>query len=69
MALLATSLPDGIMVKTLEDRMASRRRGRAQASRWALRRLQPWALGLQAWGPPVGLAACLQPFLTGQEKL
>lgn len=30
MALLATSLPDGIMVKTFEDRMASSWRGRVQ---------------------------------------
>lgn len=41
MALLATSLPDGIMVKTFEDRMASSRVRAGPGDRRAPERLQP----------------------------
>lgn len=67
MALLATSLPDGIMVKTFEDRMASRRA-------WAGTGVRVGTQEAAALGPgPAGLggtreAACLQP-LRGQERL
>lgn len=52
MALLATSLPDGIMVKTFEDRMASSlawagvgRRGQVQTCRVGALTFQPtWHL-------------------------
>ena len=68
MALLATSLPDGIMVKTFEDRMASRRA-------WAGTGVRVGIPEAAASGPgPAGLgdtrkAARLQPLLTGRERL
>lgn len=69
MALLATSLPDGIMVKTFEDRMASslewarcRRVRAAGAGAWCRGGGRLWAPGAPGLRSPRGRP---HPFLTG----